>query len=69
MKHAILIYETCKSELCVKGEVNFQRTTPRYIPEDSTLHNHRCENLRCYRVMFIRINNQSLSKLNMEMGY
>jgi hypothetical protein len=25
---------------------HFQRTTRRYIPEDRTLHNHRCENLR-----------------------
>jgi hypothetical protein len=25
---------------------DFQRTTLRYIPEDSTLHNHRCENLK-----------------------
>jgi hypothetical protein len=28
--------------------VDFQRTTRRYIPEDRTLHNHRCENLRAY---------------------
>jgi hypothetical protein len=29
--------------------VDFQRTTRRYIPEDSTLHkNHRCENLKSY---------------------
>jgi hypothetical protein len=27
---------------------DFQRTTRRYIPEDSTLHNHRCENLKSY---------------------
>jgi hypothetical protein len=27
--------------------VDFQRTTRRYIPEDRTLHKHRCENLRC----------------------
>jgi hypothetical protein len=27
--------------------VDFQRTTRR-IPEDSTLHNHRCENLKSY---------------------
>jgi hypothetical protein len=27
---------------------DFQRTTRRYIPEDGTLHNHRCENLKCY---------------------
>jgi hypothetical protein len=28
--------------------VDFQRTTRRYIPEDRTLHNHRCENLTSY---------------------
>jgi hypothetical protein len=28
--------------------VVFQQTTRRYIPEDSTLHNHRCENLKSY---------------------
>jgi hypothetical protein len=37
---------TCFSE----NSVGFQRTTPRYIPEDRTLHNHRCENLKSYRV-------------------
>jgi hypothetical protein len=26
--------------------VDFQRTTRRYNPEDGTLHNHRCENLK-----------------------
>jgi hypothetical protein len=25
-----------------------QRTTRRRIPEDDTLHNHRCENLKSY---------------------
>jgi hypothetical protein len=25
--------------------VDTHRTTRRYIPEDGTLHNHRCENL------------------------
>jgi hypothetical protein len=25
-----------------------QRTTRRHIPEDDTLHNHRCENLKSY---------------------
>jgi hypothetical protein len=25
-----------------------QRTTRRYISEDGTLHNHRCENLKSY---------------------
>jgi hypothetical protein len=26
--------------------VDFQRTTRRYIPEDKTHHNHRCDNLK-----------------------
>jgi hypothetical protein len=28
--------------------VDFQHTTRRYIPEDRTLHNQRCENFKCY---------------------
>jgi hypothetical protein len=28
--------------------VDFQQTTRHYIPEDSTLYNHRCENLKSY---------------------
>jgi hypothetical protein len=28
--------------------VDFQRTSRRCIPEDKTLHNHRCENLKSY---------------------
>jgi hypothetical protein len=35
---------TCSSE----ASVDFQRTTQRYISEDKTLHNHRCENLKSY---------------------
>jgi hypothetical protein len=35
---------TCSSET----QVDFQRTTRRYIPGDSILHNHRCENLKSY---------------------
>jgi hypothetical protein len=31
-----------------KTSVDFQQTTWRYIPEASTLHNHRCENLKSY---------------------
>jgi hypothetical protein len=34
----------CPSET----SVDTQRTTPRYIPEVDTLHNHRCENLKSY---------------------
>jgi hypothetical protein len=29
-------------------DVVFQRTTQHYIPEDRTLHNHQCENLKSY---------------------
>jgi hypothetical protein len=36
----------CSSET----SVDFQQTTWRYIPEDNTLDNHRCENLRSYIV-------------------
>jgi hypothetical protein len=28
--------------------VDSQRTTRRYITEDGTIHNHRCENLKSY---------------------
>jgi hypothetical protein len=35
--------------------VDFRRTMRRYIPEDNnTLHNHRCENLRSYRMIDIK---------------
>jgi hypothetical protein len=36
----------CSSET----SVDFQRTTRRYVSEGSTLHNHRCENLKSYTV-------------------
>jgi hypothetical protein len=42
-----LVYSsTLKMESACPSEtsVEFQRTTRRYIPEDRTLHNHRCEN-------------------------
>jgi hypothetical protein len=35
---------TCSSET----SVNFQRSTWCHIPEDGTLHNHRCENPKSY---------------------
>jgi hypothetical protein len=35
---------TCFSEM----SVDFPRTTQRYIPEDSTLQNRRCEILKSY---------------------
>jgi hypothetical protein len=30
--------------------VDFQWTTRRYIAEDRTLHNHRCENFKAYKI-------------------
>jgi hypothetical protein len=41
---------TLKMEVICFSEtsVDFQRTARRYIPEYSTLHNHRCENLKSY---------------------
>jgi hypothetical protein len=40
-------FSTLKMETIFSSEtsVDFQRTTRSYIPEDSTLRNHRCENL------------------------
>jgi hypothetical protein len=32
--------------------VETRRTTRRHIPEDDTLHNHRCENLKSYKSLF-----------------
>jgi hypothetical protein len=36
----------CSSET----PVDTQRNTWRYIPEESTLHNQRCENLKSYKM-------------------
>jgi hypothetical protein len=36
----------CSSETSVET----QQTTRRHVPEDNTLHNHRCENLKSYMV-------------------
>jgi hypothetical protein len=36
----------CSSE----KSVDTQRTTRHYIPEVDTIHNHRCENLKSYKV-------------------
>jgi hypothetical protein len=35
----------CSSET----SVNIRRTTRRFIPKDSTVYNHRCENLKSYK--------------------
>jgi hypothetical protein len=41
---------TLKMEAISSSETSVasQQTTRRYIPEDYTLHNHRCENLKSY---------------------
>jgi hypothetical protein len=41
---------TLKMEAMCSSETSgyFQRTTHRYIPENRTLHNHSCENLKFY---------------------
>jgi hypothetical protein len=39
----------CSSEMSVET----QRTTRRHIPEDDTLHNHHCENLKSNKVLFM----------------
>jgi hypothetical protein len=48
---------TLKMEaICLsEASVDFQRTEWRYIPEESILHNHRCENLKSYRFFFPEI--------------
>jgi hypothetical protein len=38
----------CSSET----SANFQRTTRRDVPQDRTLYNHRCENLKSYLVIY-----------------
>jgi hypothetical protein len=50
---AQLISSALKTEAICSSEmsVDFQWTTRRYIPEDGTLHNHRCENLESYMNM------------------
>jgi hypothetical protein len=46
---ARLILRPCRWRRCSSvTSVHFQRATWRYIPEDSTFHNHRSENLKSY---------------------
>jgi hypothetical protein len=48
-------YSTLKMEVICssKTSVEFQWTTRRYISEDSTVHNHCCENLKSYIVYLL----------------
>jgi hypothetical protein len=49
---------TLKMEVIRSSEtsVDFQRTTGRYIPEDSTLHSHRCEHFKSYKKLLNSMN-------------
>jgi hypothetical protein len=51
-----LAYSLTLKEIRRSSETSdgFQRTTRRYIPEDRTLHNHRCENLKSYIKFHVR---------------
>jgi hypothetical protein len=55
---------TLKMEVICSSKtlVEFQQNIPHYIPEDSTLHNHRCENLKSF------INNKTLYTLQFYNG-
>jgi hypothetical protein len=35
-----------------------QQTTRRHVPEDDTLHNERCENLKSYKIKIISMNEE-----------
>jgi hypothetical protein len=50
------ISSTLKMEAISSPETSdaTQRTTQRHTPEDDTLHNHRCENLKSYREITFR---------------
>jgi hypothetical protein len=49
------IFSTLKMRaICFsKASVDTKRTTRRYISEDGTLHNHRCENLKSCKIAII----------------
>jgi hypothetical protein len=49
-QHLLAFLFELKMEATYSSEasVDFQRTTRRYIPEDRTLHDHRCKNITFY---------------------
>jgi hypothetical protein len=60
---AKLISSTLKMEAIYSSEtsVDTQRTPRRNIPEDDTLHNHRCENLKSSLLLFVFVSCHSSS--------
>jgi hypothetical protein len=51
---AEIIFSTLKMEAICSSETSVatQQTTRRHIPEDDTLHKHRCENLKSYTKIY-----------------
>jgi hypothetical protein len=49
------VSSTLKMEAISSSETSgaTQRIARRHIPEDDTPHNHRCENLKSYKVFFV----------------
>jgi hypothetical protein len=41
--------------------VDFQRITRRYVLEDRTFHNHRCENLKSYIPKLLKFHGKAIS--------
>jgi hypothetical protein len=41
--------DVSEEHIASETSVYIRRTIRRYIPEDSTLHNHHCENLKTYK--------------------
>jgi hypothetical protein len=61
---ALKIEAICSSET----SADFQRTIQRHIPDGSTLHNHRCENLRSYLFQKCPLIHACCSVLEVEMN-
>jgi hypothetical protein len=56
-EYHLLGYDAVQSETSVET----QRTTRRHIPEDDTLHNYRCENLKSMSYLYLSNNNAHAS--------
>jgi hypothetical protein len=57
----LLGFDPKMEAICSSETVKFQRTAQRHIAEDSTLHNHRCENLKSYIPMVYLVLKQPYS--------
>jgi hypothetical protein len=64
---------TVKMETISSSEtsVDFKRTTRRYVPQDSTLHDHRCENLKSciHKVFNIFLPNPKVVRLSNSLNF